>query len=387
MSALLFKTIFAQKFCSFFTAVSIVSVLTNLTPTNATFAAEAAISESQLVTILRAAKVVPADSKLSASIAGDEVVITTTKKEGATGDASKIEAVLIAKTVFDSVSNDQQRTKVIFFDFKANSYSEVAVKRAEVKMYGSGQLTEKELLSSLELKTGEADSAEDETVKVGPGPLQPDRILLSARLLKLENEGSSVKDLRQLFDKLEATAKSGDRNETLSQLRALKANVTEREKALDEARKHESFLSSKAQQTLVKSNQSNEAQQKSGPLNHTNNAPGNSGGFGKDYVSGLLLNPGTGQNMYRFGVGDLPQKHEGFGRLLFFLAEIQKRAKFGQNVQGLITIMNSAVYSHKTNDINQYQACMRDLFGQLGQPAKGPPGTNNTSGHLPQPSF
>ncbi|MGH2266327.1 hypothetical protein ACQ1Z3_14635, partial [Enterococcus faecalis] len=91
--------------------------------------------------------------------------------------------------------NDAQRTKIIYFDFDQNSYSEVAVKRAEVKMYGSGQLTEKELLASLELKKGEAEGADDEVVKVVGGPLQPDRVVLSARLARMEKEGVDTKNL------------------------------------------------------------------------------------------------------------------------------------------------------------------------------------------------
>ncbi|MDR3613944.1 MAG: hypothetical protein P4L53_10265 [Candidatus Obscuribacterales bacterium] len=348
----------SQRLCSFVLVVALSSVLTDLGMSSATFAAEAAIGESELVTILRATKVVPTESKLTASISGDEVVITTTKKEGSTDDASKIQAVLIAKTVFDSVSNDAQRTKVIFFDFKANTYSEVAVKRAEVKMYGSGQLTEKELLSSLELKRGDADSAEDETVKVAPGPLQPERIIQSARLMKLEKEGSSVKDLKLLFDKVEVTARSGDRAETIAQYRALKTNIDERERAFIEAKEYQKNLAAaqvaKAQ-ALAK---------------HANDVSEKDSGKSKPSLKDLLSGP-NGQNMYAFGPNDVPKKgEERHNVIMFYLLEIQQKAKQGINVQASIATMNSAIHSFKTNDSNQLSNCLRELFAQLGAPTR-----------------
>jgi len=387
MSTLLAK-IPLQRSGFFLLAAALSLGLTDLTVTSATFAAEAHIGESELVSILRATKIVPPDSKLTASISGDEVVITTTKKEGATDAASKIEAVLIAKTVFDSVSNDAQRTKVIFFDFTANTYSEVAVKRAEVKMYGSGQLTEKELLSSLELKTAEADSAEDETVKVAPGPMQPDRIILSARLLKLETEGSSVKDLRQLFEQLEAIAKSGDKAETYKQWKDLSIRVGEREKAFTDAQKHETSLTAQVQRREAREHEqylAAQAQLKGGPSNQATNASGNSSSNTMHPVQALLLRPGSQTNMYNFGVDDLPKLRDGLAQILFLLAEIQKKATQGKNVQALISSMNAAIHSHKTNDTNQYQACMRELHAQLAQQASAQGGANNQSGRLPPP--
>jgi hypothetical protein len=379
-----------QRSGFFLLAVVLSLGLTDLTVTSATFAAEAHIGESELVSILRATKVVPPDSKLTASISGDEVVITTTKKQGATDAASKIEAVLIAKTVFDSVSNDAQRTKVIFFDFTANTYSEVAVKRAEVKMYGSGQLSEKELLSSIELKTAQADSTEDEAVKVAPGPMQLERIMLSARLMKLERDGSSVKDLRQPFEQLEATAKSGNKAETIKEWKDLSANVAEREIAFRDARKHETSLVAQVQHKEARQHEkylAAQAQLNGDPSKQATNASGSPSSNGKFTIEDLFLGPDHKTNMYNFGAHDLPRLGDGLADILFLMAEIQKLGTKGKNVKGLISSMNRAIQSHKTHDVIGYQDSLSEVHRQLREQASAQAGNNSQQSHQLRRAF
>ena len=328
-------------------------------------AAEDTVTESELVTILRATKVVPSDSKLTASISGDEIVVSTSKKDGASDEACKIEAVLIAKTVFDSVKNDAQRAKVILFDFKSNNYSEIAVKRAEVKMFGSGQLTEKELLSSLEIKNGDGDSNDDDSLKLAPGPNQQGRVLLNVRLKKLEKQGSNISDLWPIFEKMEEAARSGDKAKTQELLQSLKPLVTARENALAGAQIHSNFQDSKAtamQSGDRNSSASNMQQRPSGPLQ------GRAGGAGAAKASiGDALNDTHGRNMYAFSETDVMSLNPlAMLTIRHYLMLIHDSALSGENIQSSVSSLNAAVQALRSGNFFEYEKCLNPLRTRYG---------------------
>jgi hypothetical protein len=280
-----------------------------------------------------------------------------------------------------------------------NSYSEVAVKRAEVKLYGSGQLSEKELLSSLELKTGGVEDGSDATVTVGPGPMQIDRIMLSARLAKLEEQGSSVKDLRQLFEQLEATAKSEDKAGTAAQVKDLRLKVGDREKALSQARRHENYLDAKVQRRAQFSQNGNlqstgggQNQSDKGTPPHadqSNEASGIPHEWTRAYVNALLLNPVNKKPMYNFVVDDLPKPKPGSGyfALISCLIGIQNKVKSGQNVDGFVKSMND-VMSSQINHGRDYKERLHQLLGRLSQSSPAQTGADRRSpNRLPSPPY
>jgi hypothetical protein len=184
------------------------------------------VKTSDLVNALRKTKLIDPSYKLGATASGDQLVITTERKPKSTDNECKIEAVLIGKAMFETVPNDFQRTKVLLFDYGNNKCSEVTVKRAEVKLFGSGGLTEKELLSSLELITTDA-SEQSESGAVAAGPMQTGRISLLARIQRLKSRGTDTAPFEKMFAALEESAKANDSAAVHSQYEELKRVLNE----------------------------------------------------------------------------------------------------------------------------------------------------------------
>ena len=143
-------------------------------------------------------KVVDPSYKLTITISSEEILVTTQRKPKSTDADTKIQAVLIGKTAFDATPNGPQRTKVMFFDYEAGNYVEVSVKRAEVKLFGSGQLSQADLLSSLELRSSKPVAAE--TVNnLAPGPMQPERLMTYERINRLKKTWHKCQRLHGTF--------------------------------------------------------------------------------------------------------------------------------------------------------------------------------------------
>ena len=162
----------------------------------------------EITELLRNAKIVDPSYKLTATISGDEIVVTTQRKPKSNDNECKIEAVLIGKTAFDAVKTGPQRTKVLFFDYDKNAISEVTVKRAEVRLFGEGELSEKELLASLELRSSESTET-SAGPSVVPGPLQPNRVMALERIGRLKEHGTNVSAFMNLFAQVEEAANTG----------------------------------------------------------------------------------------------------------------------------------------------------------------------------------
>jgi hypothetical protein len=191
---------------------------------------------SVLVEQIRRANVVDPSFKLQVAVEGEEAVITTQRKPKASDPDCKIEAVLLAKTVFDSVSDKIQRVKVLLLDYDANDCSSVIVKKAEVKLFGTGGLTQKELLSSLEITKATISGSESKSLSVADGPQQPERLLLLGRIERLKTKGTNVVAFMNYFNQLEASAKKGDASELSTQVRYLSEKLSEQEEMVKQAK-------------------------------------------------------------------------------------------------------------------------------------------------------
>jgi hypothetical protein len=193
------------------------------------------VKTSDLVNALRKTKLIDPSYKLGATANGDQIVITTERKPKSTDNECKIEAVLIGKAMFETVPSDFQRTKVLLFDYVNDKCSEVTVKRAEVKLFGSGGLTEKELLSSLELNITDA-SDQSAPGAVAPGPMQAGRISLLARIQRLKSRGTDTAPFEKMFAALEESAKSNDSAAVHGQYEELKRVLNEESDMVKSAR-------------------------------------------------------------------------------------------------------------------------------------------------------
>ena len=82
-----------------------------------------------------------------------------------------MQAILVAKAIFDSQPEAIQKTKVILFDYSANKCRTIVVKRAEIKMYATNGMSQKALLSSIDFNvTGAGGAGSQADLKVADGP-------------------------------------------------------------------------------------------------------------------------------------------------------------------------------------------------------------------------
>ena len=195
-----------------------------------------AATDQAIVDLIKHANVINPSYKVTASISGEEALVTTQRKPKATDAECKIQSVLIAKTAFEAIPESIQRVKVIFLDYDADASSSVIVKRAEVKLFGSGGLTEKDLLSSLVITTtGGSSTSSSETNSVQTGPAQADRLLLLGRIEKLKKQGTNVSGYMAYFNQIEETAKSGDEKELATKITYLREHLAEQEAMVKQA--------------------------------------------------------------------------------------------------------------------------------------------------------
>ena len=118
----------------------------------------AAISSADIVNTVEKAKILSSGTRVAAAINGSEAYISTYKNAKATDNDCKIEAVLIAKTIMDLAPSDITRVTVYFYSTaNINKRKFVTVTAGDVKAFGSGQLGQEQLLSSLTVKDEEVN--------------------------------------------------------------------------------------------------------------------------------------------------------------------------------------------------------------------------------------
>lgn len=116
----------------------------------------AAVSASDLVTSVEKAKILATGTRVSAAVNGNEAYISTYKNAKATDNDCKIEAVLIAKTIMDMAPDEITRATIYFYSTANISKRKfVTVTAGDVKAFGSGQVGQEQLLSSLSVKDEE----------------------------------------------------------------------------------------------------------------------------------------------------------------------------------------------------------------------------------------
>jgi hypothetical protein len=120
--------------------------------------AQAAVSSADIVNVVEKAKILSTGTRVAAALNGTEAYISTYKNAKATDNDCKIEAVLIAKTVMDLSPTDITRVTVYFYSSaNINKRKFVTVTAGDVKAFGSGQLGQEQLLSSLTVKDEEVN--------------------------------------------------------------------------------------------------------------------------------------------------------------------------------------------------------------------------------------
>lgn len=114
----------------------------------------ASTTPAEIEANIKRAKILADGIGVKAAIQNELAYVTTFRMKKANDDDSKIEAVLIAKTVIDSAP-EVTRVMVYFYNRTDHSrYKQVVVTAGDVKAFASGQLDQKALLSSIAIGEG-----------------------------------------------------------------------------------------------------------------------------------------------------------------------------------------------------------------------------------------
>jgi hypothetical protein len=163
----------------------------------------AELSNDGVEKVVHEAKIFSSEFPLHAIIKVPEVEILTVRHPKATDQDCKIDSVLVAKLLFDKYPKQLTRMKLILSDDKSASTEEIMVTTGDVRAYGSGSISQDELLSSLELKNSDGEQS---VVEIGP--FARARRLLSGRIDQLKRNGTDTKPYEEILSKIE-TAASG----------------------------------------------------------------------------------------------------------------------------------------------------------------------------------
>lgn len=116
-----------------------------LSSTNVSLAQTASTVEE----LINSSKILPAEYKIRASVAGPEVTITTYRNVKATDQDCKIDAILIAQKVMATYKKVAAVRTQFYNSAKPSQFDQVEIHAGDVKAFGSGGMTKQRLLDSL----------------------------------------------------------------------------------------------------------------------------------------------------------------------------------------------------------------------------------------------
>ncbi|MDZ4837739.1 MAG: hypothetical protein SGJ27_28470 [Candidatus Melainabacteria bacterium] len=121
----------------------------------------AATTADDIASSINKARVLAPGTQIKARVQGEQALISTFRNERADDKDVKIEALLVAKTVFEIPSSSITSVSVYFYNSRQPSeFKTVTIRSSDVKAFTSGQVGQDELLSSIEIKSGKvADAA------------------------------------------------------------------------------------------------------------------------------------------------------------------------------------------------------------------------------------
>lgn len=116
--------------------------------------ANAAVTAGQLEASIKRANILADGIGVKAEVKNELARVSTYRNRKANDDDSKIEAVLIAKTIIDAAPEITRVMVYFYTSLDRTRFKEVVVTAGDVKAFGSGQVGQKELLSSITIKEG-----------------------------------------------------------------------------------------------------------------------------------------------------------------------------------------------------------------------------------------
>lgn len=120
----------------------------------------AAATADKVTATINKAKILAPGTQIKVRVQGEQALISTFRDQRADDKDSKIDALLLGKTVFEMPGGGITSIVVFFYNTKAtNEYRSVAIRSGDVKAFDAGTMSQDELLSSIEIKSGKVQDA------------------------------------------------------------------------------------------------------------------------------------------------------------------------------------------------------------------------------------
>jgi hypothetical protein len=192
-------------------------------------AAGTSIPSAEVVSLLRSANIVKVDYPIRAVMNGQTATILTRRANKSTESDVKIDAMLIAKTLFDSYASQLVDVDVLFAtEQEPDAYSKIKVTQQQVKDFGSGKVTEAQILASLQVAHEDDRTLVPESqAELTPGPYLEQRMALQDQIQELKQGGTDTKPFQKLFDQIEQSVKDGKSEQAHEQLTSLAGKLKE----------------------------------------------------------------------------------------------------------------------------------------------------------------
>jgi hypothetical protein len=118
----------------------------------------AALSSAGVVNAINQADVFAGESRFSVKVDGEHVSISTYKPSIQDDTENKMQSIFATKAIMEAAPGQVTRVSFYYYDYdhlSSGKYKQVDVTAGDIKAFGSGQLKEQELLSSISITEGQ----------------------------------------------------------------------------------------------------------------------------------------------------------------------------------------------------------------------------------------
>ncbi|MBX9695349.1 MAG: hypothetical protein K2Z81_23385, partial [Cyanobacteria bacterium] len=136
--------------------IGAVSLFTALSITMSCMSAMAALNSDTVSRAISKAGVLAPGTQVKVKLSGEQASVSTFRDKRASDKDSKIEALIIGKTVLELPGSNITSVTTYFYDSNTPSqYKAVTIRSSDVKAFGAGQVSQDELLSSISIRDGQ----------------------------------------------------------------------------------------------------------------------------------------------------------------------------------------------------------------------------------------
>lgn len=201
----------------------------------------AALSAADVEQLINKEQIFAKGVRITPFIAGEEALVRVhmTVADSLDSERCKVDAVLVAKAIVLADKSIKYVNVRYYNGDNVTAYKEAAVPAVNVRAFGAGAISDKDLIESVRLRDGddtrdESGPAQQANVPandpIGPGPMQTERRALLGRIQQLKGRGVGVRPFMDRFEQLEGLAKASDAAKLDSGLESLSDSVKAQEK-------------------------------------------------------------------------------------------------------------------------------------------------------------